>query len=829
MRISYNWLRQYHRLDLSPDKVAELLTGCGLEVESADTWESVRGGLKGVVIGEVLTCERHPNSDHLSLTTVDIGAGAPLRIVCGAANVASGQKVPVATLGSTLFFGDKEITLQKTKIRGEVSEGMICAEDELGLGESHAGIMVLSPEAVPGTSGATYFGVETDVIFTIGLTPNRVDAASHLGVARDLVAVYNNYGKESLPDGPYEYMVSPSLKEFRIDENTKPVIIRVEDAEACPRYSGLTMSGITVGPSPTWLKNRLESIGLRSINNIVDITNYVLMETGQPLHAFDYDKIKGSTVVVRKYSEKRPFTTLDGIERQLTSQDLMICDEAVPMCMAGVFGGIHSGVTSSTTTLFLESACFDPVHIRRTSRHHGLQTDASFRFERGSNIDITADALKRAAMLIKMVAGGTVSSEIIDVYPQPRAHCSIEFSFQRMDALIGKRLDRGVVKNILKDLSIGIVKETDPDSVFPDGALWLDIPAFKVDVTREADVIEEVLRIFGYNNIDLSNEIRMSLKTRQGIDPEYYQETIADLLVAKGYYEMMNNSLTSSANHEANEVYPESSLVKVLNPISRDLDRMRRTLLYGGLGCVAYNINRKIHDIRFFEFGRVYALSQDPKEPLSGYHEETHLLLLASGRILPENWLSRDEKLDFFDIKEMVMTIARRLGLNTGSIKFGNFSNPDVSQGIEIFHDEVCIGHLGAISDRLLRQSDIRQPVIIAELNWDALLSLVNPELIRYRGISKFPEVRRDLALLVDQKISFSQLEELAFKTESKLLKSVGLFDVYEGDKIARGMKSYAMKFILRDDEKTLTDKEIEKVMSRLVNAFSLQFKAQLR
>jgi phenylalanyl-tRNA synthetase beta chain len=829
MKISYNWLKQYHRLDLSPDKVAEMLTGCGLEVESTEPWESVRGGLKGVVIGEVLTCVKHPNSDHLSLTTVDTGSGAPIHIVCGAANVAAGQKVPVATLGTTLFIGDKEITLQKTKIRGEISEGMICAEDELGLGTSHAGIMVLSPDAVPGTPAATYFGIETDIIFTIGLTPNRVDAASHLGVARDLVAVFNNYGKESQPDKPGASLVNPSLAEFRIVDRNLPIIVKVDDPDACPRYSGLTMSGIKVGPSPSWLKNRLESIGLRSINNIVDVTNYILMETGQPLHAFDYDKIHGKSVIIRKYPENTPFITLDGTERKLTGHDLMISDAVDPMCIAGVFGGIHSGVTESTTSLFLESACFDPVHIRRTSRYHGLQTDASFRFERGSNIDITVDALKRAAILINMVAGGNVTSEIIDIYPEPRPHCQVEYSFQRMDALIGKKLERGVVKSIFNDLGISIVDVTEPDPRFPEGALMLDIPAYKVDVTREADVTEEVLRIFGYNNVELSSEIRMSLKTRQGIDPEYYQETIACLLVSKGYFELMNNSLTSSAYYDSNPVFPVAGSVRILNPISRDLDLMRRNLLYGGLDCVSYNINRKVNDLRFFEFGRVYSLSNDANEPLHGYHEESHLLLLASGRKMPENWLTTEQKQDLYDVKEMLMTTLRRLGIHDSRIKLSNFTNPDLDEGAQIFIDQILVGTMGNASERLLKQSDIRQPVLMAELNWDSLLNLIMPDATLYRGIPKFPEVRRDLALLVDQSVSFAMLEELAFKTEAKLLKRVGLFDVYEGEKIGREMKSYAMSFILRDDDKTLTDKEIEKVMDKLVRAFSTHYNAQLR
>ncbi|MCX6304830.1 MAG: phenylalanine--tRNA ligase subunit beta [Bacteroidetes bacterium] len=824
MKISYNWLQQYHDLDLSPDKVAEMLTGCGLEVESQESFQSVKGGLKGVFIGEVLTCDKHPNSDHLSITTVDIGAGSePLKIVCGAANVAKGQKVAVATLGTTLYFQDKELTLQRTKIRGEVSEGMICAEDELGLGTSHAGIMVLEPSAVAGMPASEYFKVEEDVAFTIGLTPNRVDASSHLGVARDLVAVANNFGRAEPVGATRKYIKIPDISTFRADNDNRHIDVIVEDPEACPRYSGITVSGIHVTDSPDWLKNRLISVGFRPINNIVDITNFILMELGQPLHAFDCDRITGNKVVVRKYPKGTKFVTLDQVERELSENDLMICNGAEPMCIAGVFGGIKSGVTNDTTSVFLESAYFEPRHIRKSSRFHGLQTDASFRFERGANIDITVYALQRAAMMIKEIAGGKISSDIVDVYPSPLAPRIVALSYQNLDRLVGKVINRDVVKTILADLGIIILEET------PAQGLRLEIPAFKVDVTREADVIEEILRIYGYNNIELHEEIRSSISFTTNPDPEKVRNLVSDYLAANGFNEIMNNSLTRSTYYTGNLDFPVEQSVKMLNPISRDLDVMRQTLLYGALESIVYNQNRKITDLKMFEFGRVYSTGTHKHDPLPGYHEEKHLAIIMTGRSQSENWNAPDKQVDFYDLKGFLEGICNKLSVLRDQWKVQPYKSSQIVDGLEYTHNDKRIFILGSISSQVLKMFDFKQAVFYAEVNWDRLFSLIPEKSLQYRGIPKFPEVRRDLALLVDHDITFMQIEKLAFQTEKKLLKKVGLFDVYEGEKIGSGKKSYALSLILQDDDKTLTDKEIEKVMDKILRAMAANFNAQLR
>jgi phenylalanyl-tRNA synthetase beta chain len=824
MKISYNWLRQYHDLDVEPDKVAEMLTGCGLEVESQEPFQSVKGGLKGIFIGEVLTCERHPNSDHLSITTVEVGKSEPLHIVCGAANVAQGQKVVVATLGTTLYFGDKELTLQKTKIRGEVSEGMICAEDELGLGTSHAGIMVLDNSAPVGMPASEYFNIEEDITFTIGLTPNRVDASSHLGVARDLVAVSNNFGRsEPLVSRP-DHMMIPDVSAFRIDNDSKHISVVIEDPEACPRYSGITVSGIRVAESPEWIKNRLASIGLRPINNIVDITNYILMELGQPLHAFDCDRISGNKVIVKKYHGGTKFITLDHVERELSENDLMICNATEPMCIAGIFGGAGSGVTSETTSVFLESAYFDPRHIRKSSRYHGLQTDASFRFERGTNFDITVYALKRAAMMIKEIAGGQISSEIVDVYPTPLPRQIVDLSWSNLDRLVGKVLNRDVVKSILADLGIVILEETGPGH-----GLRMEIPAYKVDVTREADVIEEILRIYGYNNIELHDELRTSISYTIQPDPEMVQNVVSDYLAANGFNEIICNSLTKSAYYAGNPDFPAEHCVEMLNPISRDLDVLRQTLLYGALESIVYNQNRKISDLKMFEFGRVYSTRSGENDPLRGYHEEKHLAMIMTGRAQPENWNTSDRQLDFYSLMGCLEEIFYKLAVSQEQWKVEPFTSGQVDVGLQGTFNGKNIFIIGSLSQQVLKTFDFRQPVFFAEINWDHLFSLIPGKSLQYKGIPKFPEVRRDLALLVDKEITFAQIEKLAFQTEKKLLKKIGLFDVYEGEKIAPGKKSYAMNIILQDEEKTLTDKEIEKVMDKLLRAMVTGFNAQLR
>jgi phenylalanyl-tRNA synthetase beta chain len=824
MKISYNWLNQYHDLGLEPDKVAEMLTGCGLEVESQEQFQSVKGGLRGVIIGEVLTCERHPNSDHLSITTVGIGSGEPLHIVCGAANVAKGQKVAVATIGTTLYFNDKELTLQRTKIRGEVSEGMICAEDELGIGNSHAGILVLDASVPVGMPASEFFKVEEDVTFTIGLTPNRVDAASHTGVARDLVAVANNFGMAEPAVSGHRQLLIPDVSGFKVDHDKRHIQVVVEDQEACPRYSGITVSGISVAESPDWLKNRLMSIGLRPINNIVDITNYVLMELGQPLHAFDCDHIAGNTVVVKKYPKGTKFVTLDHTERELSENDLMICNTAEPMCIAGVFGGAKSGVTEETTSVFLESACFDPRHIRKSSRYHGLQTDASFRFERGTDYNITVFALKRAAMLIKEIAGGEISSEIVDVYPNPVPLRRVDLSYNNLDRLIGKVLNRGVVKNILSDLGIIVLHELGTGN-----GLCLEIPASKVDVTREADVIEEILRIYGYNNIELHDEIRASISYTKNPDPEKVQNLVSDYLAANGFHEIMNNSLSKSTYYTANPDYPLEQSVKMLNPISRDLDVMRQTLLYGMLECVNFNQNRKRTDLKMFEFGRVYSTAAGKNDPLQGYHEEKHLAMIMTGRTQAENWNATGKAVDFFELRGHLEVILNRLAISPDQWTILPFRSGHLDDGLQYSVGGKAVLTIGSIPNHLLKVFDCRQTIYYAEVNWDRVFSMIPASNIRYRGIPKFPEVRRDLALVVDQDVTFAQIEKLAYQTEKKLLKKIGLFDVYEGEKIASGKKSYALSFMLQDDDKTLTDKEIEKAMGKILHAMTANFNAQLR
>ncbi len=801
-----------------------MLTGCGLEVESQDPFQSVKGGLRGVIIGEVLTCEKHPNSDHLSITTVDVGSGVPLNIVCGASNVAKGQKVAVATIGTTLYFNDKELTLQRTKIRGEVSEGMICAEDELGIGNSHDGILVLEPAATVGTAASEYFNIEEDIVFTIGLTPNRVDASSHLGVARDLVAVANSFGMSDPGSCGRSVIIPPDVSAFRIDHDKSHINVVVEDKEACPRYSGITVTGIRVAESPEWLKNRLLSIGLRPINNIVDITNYILMELGQPLHAFDSDRIIGNEVIIRKCPQGTKFITLDNVERELSENDLMICNAAEPMCIAGVFGGAKSGVTAETTSIFLESAYFDPRHIRKSSKYHGLQTDASFRFERGANYEITVIALKRAAMMIKEIAGGEISSEIIDVYQTPLRPQEVSISYQNLNRLIGKILNRDVVKHILTDLGIAILEEVEPAST-----IRLEIPAYKVDVTREADVIEEILRVYGYNNIELHEEIKASISYTAHPDPEKTRNLVSDYLAANGFNEIMNNSLTKSTYYNENFGFPIDQAVKMLNPISRDLDVMRQTLLYGMLESIVYNHNRKNANLKMFEFGRVYSTRTTKNDPLQGYHEEKHLAVIMTGRLQSENWNTKDKQVDFFDLRGNMEAVCDKLAIPYAHWIVEPFTSKVIDDGLVYSYNGKSILIIGSLNAKVLKAFDIKQPVYYADVNWDRLFALIPSKSVHYKEIPKFPEVRRDLALLIDAEVTFAQIEKLAFQTEKKLLKKVGLFDVYEGEKIASGKKSYALNLILQDEDKTLTDKEIDKVMEKLLRAMVSNLNAQLR
>ena len=819
MKISYNWLKQYINLDVSPDVTSDVLTNIGLEVEGMEQFQSIKGGLAGVVVGEVITCVKHPNADKLSLTTVDIGSGEMLSIVCGAPNVAAGQKVLVATVGTRLYSGDDSFEIKKSKIRGEVSEGMICAEDELGLGTSHEGILVLPPDTKSGTPAGDYFQVEQDVVFEIGLTPNRADAASHIGVARDLAAglnrVYNT--------GKYQ-MTLPGMDDFTIDNHNLDVEVEVLDSEACPRYSGVTLSGITVRESPDWLKNRLMRIGLRPVNNIVDVTNFVMHETGQPLHAFDAEKIAGSKVVVRKLENNTLFTTLDGEQRKLNANDLMICNVHQGMCIAGVFGGLSSGVSYQTTRIFLESACFDARHIRKTSKLHGLQTDASFRFERGVDPNITVYALKRAILLMKEVAGGQVSSEIKDVYPQPVAPKKILISFAHVDRLIGKSIERNIIKSILIDLEIGILDENEE-------GLLLSVPTFKVDVTREVDIIEEILRVYGINNISSDGKLHTSLNIRLKPDVEAIQRVISEYLVAHGLVEMMNNSLTKSGYANLSQEIDGDSTIELLNPLSKDLNVMRQSLLFGGLEVIAYNVNRKENNLRLFEFGNVYHKKKDydPARGVKNYHEEKHLLIIASGSRNEETWNSKPQKIGFYDVKAWVEALITRIGLDRNRISLEEPSLGDLNDELHYKMGEQLLARVGCVEKKILQAMDIKQEVFMAEINWTLALKQVRINNLVYRPVSKFPTVKRDLALLLDKEIKFSHLREAAFQTEKKLLQSVTVFDVYEGDKIPAGKKSYALSFILEDTEKTMTDQVIEKTMGRIQQTLKHQFNAELR
>ncbi|NOX84822.1 MAG: phenylalanine--tRNA ligase subunit beta [Chlorobi bacterium] len=819
MKLSYNWLKQYVDIDVDPLELSDILTNIGLEVEGMEKFQSVKGGLEGVVIGKVITCEKHPNADKLSVTTVDVGGGKILPIVCGAPNVEAGQTVPVATVGTVLYSEDESFTIKKTKIRGEVSEGMICAEDELGLGTSHEGIMVLPDELQPGTPASEYFNIEEDYVYEIGLTPNRADAASHIGSARDVAA-----GLNRIKNTRKYKLLLPSVEDFKVDDRSLDIDVVVEDTRACPRYSGVTISGVKVEESPDWLKNKLNAIGLRPINNIVDITNYILHETGQPLHPFDADKIKGNKVVVKKMPEGTPFVTLDGVERKLADDDLMICNAEEGMCIGGVFGGRDSGVTEQTTNIFLESAYFDPAHIRKTSKLHGLQTDASFRFERGADPEMTLYALKRATMLFREIAGGKISSEIKDVYPEKIEKWTVDITYKNVDRLIGKVIDRNIIKDILTDLEIEVLEENG-------GGMKLLIPTFKVDVKREADVIEEILRVYGYNNVEFEDKIDASVSYRQKPDAEKVQNLISDQLTAQGFVEIINNSLTRSEYYIENEDFDGDKSVPLLNPLSKDLDVLRQSLLFGGLEVISYNINRKMADQKLYEFGKIY--SKDPSKDMSSglkkYHEEKHLSLLATGAVFPENWNNDNRKVDFYFLKGIVEGIFLKLGINRSLMEVREISSNNYAYGIVFQKDGKTIAEITGLSKKLLRRFDIEQEVFMADLNWEKVMRLHARNETVYAPVSKYPSVRRDLALLVDKSVRFEEMEKLAFETERKILKKTGLFDVYEGEKIPEGKKSYALSFILQDEGKTLTDKVIDKTMKRIRQAFEQKLNAELR
>ncbi len=821
MKISYNWLKQYVNCDYPAEKISALLTSTGLEVEDLTPFESVKGSLKGVVVGKVLTCIDHPNSDHLHITTVDCGGEEPLHIVCGAPNVAAGQKVLVATIGTDLWIHDEHITIKRGKIRGEVSEGMICAEDELQLGESHDGIMVLPDDYEVGKPASFYFPVENDYTFEIGLTANRSDATSHIGSARDLVAALNQR-----EDTTQYHLIKPSVEDFRVETHDNDIEVVVEDTAACPRYSGLSISGVKVGPSPDWLKNRLAAVGIRSINNIVDISNYVLMEMGQPMHIFDADKIAGKKVVVKCLPEGTPFVTLDGVERKLNGRNLMICNAEEPMCIAGVFGGLKSGVTESTTNIFLESAYFNPTSIRKTSKYHGLQTDASFRYERGADPNITLYALKRAALLVKALAGGTISSEIKDVQHGDFTPARVDLKFDYLNKVAGKAIDKTQAVNILKSLECAVV-ECDETHVV------VDVPTCKVDVTRPVDLVEEILRIYGYDNIEIPSRVHASVSRAVKPNADQLQQKISDMLVANGFYEIMNNSLTKAAYSEAFEAFDSERNVKILNPLSSDLNVMRQTLLWGGLESIAFNQNRKVTDMKFFEFGNVYfynAQAQGSQDTLAPYSEYFHLDLFLTGNKQAELWNNQPKPLDFFDLKQYVMGILRllRVDQNQLEVKEGTLKHYEYS--LELYLEGKRVATFGKLDKKALKHFDIKKDVYHATLCWNTLMSNYGkaPE-VHFEPLSKFPSVRRDLAMIFDKSVTFEQVKKVAQAAENKLLQEMSLFDVYEGDKIPEGKKQYAMSFILMSPTATLTDKAIEKAMGRIQGAIEKELNGVLR
>lgn len=820
MNISYNWLKEYLKFDLTPQQTSEVLTQIGLETESVEEVQTIKGGLKGLVIGEVLTCKDHPNSDHLHLTTVNIGDGnEPLNIVCGAPNVTAGQKVVVATVGTTLYSGEEEFKIKRSKIRGEESLGMICSEAEIGLSNNHDGIIVLPEDAVVGTPAAEYYNVQSDWVFSVDITPNRVDAASHYGIARDLAAYLKQQGKSFS-------LTKPSVDDFAIDKKDGGIEVIVENREACPRYSGLTIRGVTVKESPDWLKNKLLLIGLRPINNIVDITNFILYETGHPMHAFDAAYIKGDEVVIRTLPEKTKFTTLDDQERELSDKDLMICNSEEGMCIAGVFGGKDSGVTENTKDIFLESAYFHPTWVRKTARRHGLNTDSSFRFERGADPNNTVYALKRAALLVKEIAGGEIAGEIRDIYPIEIERPKVVLSYDKTNKLIGKEIPKDDIKSILKSLDIEIEAESESE-------LTLRIPTYRVDVTRDVDVIEDILRIYGYNNVEVSHSLKANLSYKTATDRKQNLQTlISEQLTANGFDEIMNNSLTKKSYYEIQETYPLKNCVTLVNPLSNDLSVMRQTLLFGGLESIVYNRNRKHSDLCFYEFGNCYFYDADKKkynDILAEYSESTYAGLWITGKRTHKNWAAPEEQSSVFELKAHIENIMIRIGIGKDRIIYEPLQNDLFSTAMSIGTNNRKLGYFGVVSKAIRKSFDIESEVFFAELNWDLLMKDSEKHKVQFSEISRFPEVSRDLALLIDKSVTFAQIEQVALKSERKLLKNVVLFDVYEGKNLPEGKKSYAVNFIIQDEEKTLTDKQIDKVMSKIQQNLQNELGAQLR
>ena len=808
MKISYNWLKEFIATDWNVEKTSQLLTDLGLEVEGVAPFESIKGGLQGVVVGHVLSCEKHPNADKLQLTKVSIGNNTTLQIVCGAPNVTKGIKVAVATIGTTLYTPEGEAwVIKKGKIRGEESHGMLCSENELGLGQGHDGIMILEDHLKEGAACSSVFNVVRDEVIEIGLTPNRADAMSHFGVARDLKAGLKQQGVS-------KELITPSVMQFSVDNRISTIQVQVDTPDLAPRYSGITISDLTVKESPDWIKNRLKAIGLSPINNVVDATNYVLHELGQPLHAFDLAKIEGKKVIVKTLEQGTKFTTLDGIERVLSSEDLMICDAKKPMCLAGVFGGQDSGVTAQTTAVFLESAYFNPVSIRKSAKRHGLSTDASFRFERGIDINLVEEALKRAALLIKELAGGQISSDIIDLYPKKEENYQVFLTFKRIYSLIGEEIPTDTIKSILSSLEIRVNNVTE-------SGLGLTIPFYRVDVQREVDVIEEILRVYGYNNIHFSKKINASIAYTDPKADHIIQNKIGDSLAAQGFNEILTNSLTSPQPLQHTQDTELQQAVTILNPLSNDLSILKTSMLFTGLETVSYNINRKTNRLKLFEFGKTY-------HQIDGNRiENKHLSILMTGKRHTENWLSSDEKLSFFDLKTVVENILERLGIQKWKI---SEATADLfSEGISYSSRKDTIVTFGVLSNKLLKKLDIKQEVLFADFNWDAILKLLTKETIKFQDIPKYPEVSRDFALLIKNSVTFEQLAQTAKNTEKKYLKEVGLFDVYTGKNLPEGTKSYGVNFVLQDQNATLEEKQIDKIMQKLQAAFERDFEASLR
>ena len=820
MNISYKWLKDYVDFDLTPQEVCDALTSVGLEVDSLEEVQGVKGGLKGLYVGKVLTCEPHPNSDHLHVTTVDLGHETPSQIVCGAPNVAAGQKVIVADLGCVLYDGDKEFVIKKSKLRGVESFGMICAEDEIGVGTSHDGIIVLPEDAPVGQPAAEYYNLESDWLIEIDITANRADALSHWGVARDLYAwlVRNGY-KTSLH--------RPGCEAFTVDDNALPVDVTIENTDACKRYACVSITGCDVKESPEWLQERLRTIGLRPINNIVDITNYIMMAYGQPLHCFDADMVEGHHIIVKTMPEGTPFVTLDGVEHKLGGHDLAICNEKDAMCIAGVFGGKGSGTYETTTNVVLESAYFHPTWIRKSARRHGLSTDASFRFERGIDPNGVIYALKQAAIMCKELAGGKVSMEIKDVYPEPMQDFKVSLKYDYVNSLIGKEIPVELVKDIVKSLEMKIEGETE------DG-LELSVPPYRVDVQRPCDVVEDILRIYGYNNVEIPTSVKACLSVEGAEDKSVkLQNLVSEQLVGCGFNEILNNSLTSASYYEGLETYKPENLVRLMNPLSNDLNVLRGTLLFGGLESIEHNANRKNADLKFFEFGNCYhynAGKRNPEKALAPYSEELHMGLWVTGKRVSNSWAHADEDSSVYELKAYVLNILRRLGVNFGALVFGTLSDDIYAAALSVHtRGGKLLATLGILHKKLLKMFDIENEVYYADLNWRELMKAVKNNAVTYKDISKYPAVKRDLALLLDKQVQFAEIEKIAYETDKKLLKRVELFDVYEGKNLEAGKKSYAVSFTLQDENATLNDKQIDKLMNKLVQNLETKLGAKLR